>query len=87
MKTEGSKFTCPSREIDEGGLFVSILIKVVSTFAASLKGANPCQVVLEPTSPSFVKDLALADTSPAHRESGVRDQLSGCGLGHAFIGP
>ncbi len=32
-------------------------------------------------------DLALADTSPAHRELGVRDQLSGCGLGHPFIGP
>jgi hypothetical protein len=40
---------------DEGGLFVFVLkdhFKVFSTFAASLKMANRCQVVLEPTSPS-----------------------------------
>jgi hypothetical protein len=44
MKTAGN----------QGGLFVFVLIKVFSTFAASLKITNRYQVILEPTFLSFV---------------------------------
>ena len=40
--------------------------------------------------PSMVSPGArgsLADRPPVHHELGVRDQLSGCALGHAFIDP
>jgi hypothetical protein len=37
MKPEGLRFACPGREIDEGGLFVFVLIKAFPSFTATLK--------------------------------------------------
>jgi len=40
MKIGGLRFAHPGREIDEGGLFVFVLIKAFPSFTASLKMTN-----------------------------------------------
>jgi hypothetical protein len=47
---------------DEGGLFEFVLIKVFSTFAASLKMANRCQFVLEAMSPFVDEYTSLSES-------------------------
>ncbi len=49
-----SEDSSTSAEQDEDRLFVIVLIKVFSRFAASLEKANRCQVVLEHASPPFI---------------------------------